>query len=155
MNFEEKMQTHQWDQSHAPEIVRLFLALQWAQAQSTAGMKPVLAEFGLSTAEFDVLATLRNAPAPYSLLPGEIQKAVVITSGGLTKVLYQLEARQYLRRQKSEHDQRSKPVQLTETGQNLIETAMQRMVSETEHWLKQRLTDQEIRDLWVGLGKLV
>ena len=76
MNFEEKMQTHQWDQSHAPEIVRLFLALQWAQAQSTAGMKPVLAEFGLSTAEFDVLATLRNATAPYSLLPGEIQKAV-------------------------------------------------------------------------------
>lgn len=155
MTFEEKMKTHQWDQSHAPEVVRLFLALQWAQAQSTVGMKPVLAKFDVSTAGFDVLATLRNAPFPYALLPTEIQKEVVITSGGLTKVLYQLEKKQWISRAKSTHDQRSKPVQLTPSGQALVEIAMQQMVEHSANWMNERLDAQEIKDLARLLGKLV
>jgi DNA-binding MarR family transcriptional regulator len=48
---------------------------------------------GLSPSELDVLVTLRRSAAPWVLTPSEIQRALLITSGGLTKILQQLEGR--------------------------------------------------------------
>ena len=84
----------------------------------------VAAERGLSPTEFDVLATLRKQAPPYELTPTGLQQAVVITSGGLTKVLHQLEARDLIARAVDAQDRRSRRVRLTRAGKALIERAM-------------------------------
>jgi DNA-binding MarR family transcriptional regulator len=149
------MQTHQWDSALDPEISPLFLALQWAHGRSLAAMQPVLEKFRLSAAEFDVLATLRNAPAPHQMTPSQIQYQVVITSGGLTKVMLQLAERGLVERSQKSDDLRVKPVQLSATGCQTIEAAMQEMMAGTGQWLRGALTRDEIAQLCALLRKVV
>ncbi|WP_174875347.1 MarR family winged helix-turn-helix transcriptional regulator [Vogesella oryzae] len=150
----DRMENHHWDRALDPQTVTLFLRLQWAQAESLQTMRPMLAKFDLSATEFDVLATLRNAPAPHSLTPSAIQAAVVITSGGLTKVMQQLEARALVSRQQQTQDLRVKPVTLTATGKTLIEAAMSETVANTGDWLRGRLSEEEIGQLTQLLARL-
>ncbi|MFC3533148.1 MarR family winged helix-turn-helix transcriptional regulator [Vogesella facilis] len=154
MRQKNRMQDHQWDSALDPQTVPLFLQLQWAQAQSLLTMRPMLAKFALSAVEFDVLATLRNAPAPHQLTPSAIQAAVVISSGGLTKVMLQLEARGLVTRQQQEHDLRVKPVCLSAAGSSLIEAAMMETVADTGQWLRARLDAAEIAQLTQLLARL-
>ena len=154
MPQQNRMQHHQWDSALDPQTVPLFLQLQWAQAQSLRTMRPMLEKFALSAVEFDVLATLRNAPAPHQLTPSAIQAAVVITSGGLTKVMLQLEARGLVTRRQQEHDLRVKPVCLSDSGKQLIESAMIETVANTGQWLRERLNATEISQLTQLLERL-
>lgn len=149
-----RMDSHQWDTAIDPATVPLFLQLHWAQARALAAMQPLLVAHGLSAAEFDVLATLRNAPAPHELTPSAIQAEVVITSGGLTKVMLQLEARELVARTVSADDQRVKPVRLTAKGKRTVEKAMKEVVAATGAWLRESLSAGEIATLTRLLGKL-
>lgn len=149
-----RMDSHQWDSSLDPEVVPLFLALQWAQSRSLEAMKPFLASHGLSMAEFDVLATLRNAPPPHAMTPKDIQDHVVITSGGLTKVMMQLESRALVERLQLQDDLRVKPVRLTAGGKALIEGSMAEMVAATGAWLRGSLAADEIRLLTTLLARI-
>lgn len=154
MEADNRMQHHQWDSALDATTVPLFLNLQWAQAASLDTMRPTLQQFGVSMTEFDVLATLRNAPAPHEMTPSAIQDAVVITSGGLTKVMLQLESRGLVTRRQLAHDLRSKPVSLSAEGCQLIEAAMASAVADTAGWLHTRLSAAEITQLSTLLGKL-
>lgn len=149
------MQSHPWDSTLAPEISPLFLALQWAHQRSLSAMQPVLEKFRLSTAEFDVLATLRNAPAPHQMTPAQIQYQVVITSGGLTKVMLQLAERGLVDRLQSQDDLRVKPVRLSATGRQAIEEAMQEMLEVNGQWIRGALATDEIAQLTQLLRKIV
>lgn len=149
------MQTHQWDSALAPDISPLFLALQWAHQRSLNAMQPVLEKFRLSAAEFDVLATLRNAPAPHQMTPAEVQYQVVITSGGLTKVMLQLAERGLVERSQSRDDLRVKPVSLSATGCQTIEEAMQAMPEVSGQWIRGALAAEEIAQLSQLLRKIV
>ena len=149
------MDSHPWDTAIDPELAPLFLSLQWAHARSLEVMRPVLEVHRLSTAEFDVLATLRNAPAPHEMTPSQIQHEVVITSGGLTKVMLQLEARGLVERSRDQADLRIKPVRLTSAGQACIEVAMQEMVAATGRWVRAALSADEIAELKRLLRKTV
>ena len=150
----DRMATHQWDSSVDPEVVPLFLSLQWAQGQSLCHMRPILAEYGLSMAEFDVLATLRNAPEPHRMTPSQVQEEMVITSGGLTKIMLQLETRGLVGRLRQEGDMRVKPVCLTAAGKALIEAAMAQVVGASGAWVRRVLDRDEIATLTRLLGKL-
>lgn len=149
------MQTHQWDSAIDPQIAPLFLALQWAHRRSIEQMQPLLGEFRLSHAEFDVLATLRNAPPPFQMTPSQIQDEVVITSGGLTKVMLQLESRSLVERLQLADDLRVKPVRLTDTGISTIDSAMNRMIASTGQWMRGALSGDEIVQLTAQLRKLI
>lgn len=149
------MQTHQWDSAIDPQIAPLFLALQWAHRRSIEQMQPLLGEFRLSHAEFDVLATLRNAPPPFQMTPSQIQDEVVITSGGLTKVMLQLESRGLVERLQLADDLRVKPVRLTDTGISTIDSAMNRMIASTGQWMRGALSGDEIVQLTAQLRKLI
>lgn len=149
------MDSHQWDAALDPEGVPLFLHMQWAQARSIDSMRPLLLKHQLSIAEFDVLATLRNSPAPHEMTPSQIQDEVVITSGGLTKVMLQLEERELVVRLQSEADLRVKPVRLTASGKRMIEAAMKEMVGVTGAWFRAALSEKEMERLAVLLKKLV
>lgn len=153
MDKNTRMDSHQWDSSLDPEISPLFLALQWAHRRSIDVMQPLLVKSGLSAAEFDVLATLRNAPAAHDMTPSEIQREVVITSGGLTKVMLQLEARGLVKRLQLQNDLRVKPVQLTDEGKQKIEAAMTELLGATGAWLRKTLDAGEIGQLTALLSK--
>lgn len=149
------MDSHHWDTSLDQAVVPLFLHLQWAQNRSLEVMRPLLAKHQLSAAEFDVLATLRNAPPAHEMTPSEIQHEVVITSGGLTKVMLQLEARGLVERLQSQKDLRVKPARLTASGKRRIEAAMQAMVNATGAWFRTALSGQEMARLTTLLQALV
>lgn len=149
------MDSHQWDSALDPAVAPLFLSLQWAHARSIDVMRPLLLRHGLSAAEFDVLATLRNAPAPHELTPSQIQDEVVITSGGLTKVMLQLEGRGLVVRHQSQDDLRVKPARLTDAGRAGIERAMADTVAATGDWLRSALDHAQMQQLQALLRALV
>ncbi|WP_029148690.1 MarR family winged helix-turn-helix transcriptional regulator [Methylophilus sp. 5] len=82
-------------------------------------------QFGMSSWEFDVLATLRRAGHPYCLAPTALYSSLMVTSGTMTHRLQRLEKLGLVERVKSDADMRSMPVQLTEAGLNLINNAVE------------------------------
>ncbi len=103
---------------------RFVVYLHRLRALSGQSARKIMKAKGLSVGEFDILATLRRSPPPHRLSPTELQRSTLITSGGLTKLLYQLEAQALVARSVLQADKRSKLVHLAPKGKRLIETAM-------------------------------
>lgn len=89
-----------------------------------AELEPIFAAHGLNGGEFDVLAALRRAGRPYRLTPTELTRALIVSSGGMTKRLNALERRGLIRRQPDPHDGRSTAVSLTPDGKRLVEATL-------------------------------
>jgi len=83
----------------------------------------VFAEFGLQEWEFDVLATLRRQGPPYELTPGDLDRALIRSSGTTTHRLKKLEARGFVSRRQDSDDGRVQWVCLTEAGRSVQEAA--------------------------------
>lgn len=83
-----------------------------------------IAPFQIQPRDFAVLATLRISGPPYELTPTAIYRSELLSSGGLTKILYRLEKSRLISRQKSGVDRRSRLVRLTRKGKTTIERAM-------------------------------
>ena len=109
--------------------------------------RDVMNSAGLSPGEFDILATLRRSPPPNVLSPTELQRSVLITSGGLTKLLYQLEARDLVSRSVQADDKRCKLVHLTEKGRQTVEAALAEVMELEKQWLEDALTGADIEQL--------
>lgn len=90
------------------------------------------AEFDMSGWEFDMLATLRRAGAPYRLAPTALFSTLMVTSGTMTHRLQRLETRGWITRVPNPEDARSTLVQLTGTGFAQIERAVDAHVA-NEH----------------------
>ena len=84
----------------------------------------VYREHGLGEGDFDVLATLRRAGAPYERTPGELAEHTMITTGGMTKRIDRLEEAGLVTRRSSERDGRGRVVALTELGRERIDAAV-------------------------------
>lgn len=108
---------------------------------------------GLDSGEFDVLATLRRAGAPYALRPTELYKSLMISSGGLTARLDKLTEAGLIRRYPSTADARSLMVELTPAGKKKIESAF-RADMDVENEMVQGLSDSERAELVRLLRKL-
>lgn len=143
-----------WPETYDGQLLPLVLVLHRAHAGQRQAAEAVMARHGLAPAEFDVLATLRRAPPPGELTPSEIQQAVFITSGGLTKVLRQLEARGLVGRSVSAADRRSKPVHLMPAAVPRIEAAMAELLADLGRWLCGALAEAEIAELTRLLARL-
>lgn len=113
------------------------------------------ARHGLSFTEFEVLAALRSAPPPYELAPTELYSAILISSGGLTKVLGALERRKLIRRVKDKADRRSLRVRLTPAGKRLAEDSMAKVLKADGDLLKGALSKGEMGTLIASLRKLL
>jgi DNA-binding MarR family transcriptional regulator len=111
------------------------------------------ARHGLDSGEFDVLAALRRAGAPYSLRPTELFKSLMISSGGLTARLDKLEEAGLIRRRVSADDARSMLVELTPAGRKKIEAAF-RDDMKLENKMVESLSDAERDELIRLLRKL-
>lgn len=149
------MHRQHWPESYDAQVLPLGLALTQAYTEQHSRATRIMAANGLSPAEFDVLASLRRTPPPHALTPSDIQRAVLITSGGLTKVLRQLEARGLVTRSMQDADRRVKPVALTAQAMPVLEKAMSELHAVIGDWMRRSLTDAETRRLASLLTKLV
>ncbi|MFF1530842.1 MarR family winged helix-turn-helix transcriptional regulator [Cellulomonas sp. NPDC058312] len=83
----------------------------------------VYREHGLGEGEFDVLAALRRAGAPYERAPGELAAHTMVTTGAMTKRVDRLERAGLVTRRPSATDGRGRVVALTDDGLALIDRA--------------------------------
>jgi DNA-binding MarR family transcriptional regulator len=111
-------------------------------------------EFGLSSWEFDVLATLRRSGAPYCLAPTALFSALMVTSGTMTHRLQRLESSGLVARVANCNDARSILVKLTPAGLALIDRAVEKHV-ENEHRLLAGLAPAELESLDAHLAALL
>ncbi|WP_438352312.1 MarR family winged helix-turn-helix transcriptional regulator [Microbacterium sp. CJ88] len=102
--------------------------------------------FGLAEGEFDLLATLRRAGAPYERAAGELADHTMITTGGLTKRVDRLEARGLVRRRVEASDGRRRLVALTDTGLEVIDAVIA-VHLDTEHALVAELGAADAAEL--------
>jgi MarR family 2-MHQ and catechol resistance regulon transcriptional repressor len=75
---------------------------------------------GLTTAQFDVIATLGNTDG---MTCKELARRTLVTKGTLTGVLDRLESRRLISRQAQKRDRRTIKVRLTARGEVLFRTA--------------------------------
>lgn len=85
--------------------------------------RAAFAEHGLELFEFDVLAALRRAGAPYELSPGQLLTQTLVGSGTMTHRLDRLEERGLVRRRPDPDDRRSVRVRLTARGRSRVDAA--------------------------------
>jgi DNA-binding MarR family transcriptional regulator len=106
-------------------------------AHLTEELCVVYRRHGLTEGEFDVLAALRRAGAPYERAPGELAQFTMVTTGAMTKRIDRLERDGLVTRRRSKRDGRARVVALTPAGRRLIDKAF------TEHMRNERrLLDQ-------------
>lgn len=115
----------------------VMLRLYHAALRHAEEMHKFLARFDLSTAEFVALRVLRREPEPHLMTPTMLHETLVMSPGGITKVLKQLERKQLVSRRADAHDGRRSLVQLTSQGKETIQR-VQRAVQEFDKLLLAR-----------------
>lgn len=114
------------------------------------------AAYGITRADFDVLATLRRAGAPYQLSPSALTASLMLTSGGVTGRIDRLERAGFVRRAPDPADRRGQLVTLTDEGRALIDEAVGAGLATQQEFLaalspsKQRQLDSLLRQLLAG-----
>lgn len=94
-----------------------------------------LAERGLQAGWFDVLSALRRAGSPHQLTPGALAKAVMLSTGGMTKRLDQLEAAGLVTRSPDPRDRRGLLIGLTAKGRRRVDRALEAHLANEERLL--------------------
>jgi MarR family transcriptional regulator, 2-MHQ and catechol-resistance regulon repressor len=102
------------------QALKLFVVLSRAAAAIAAHTEADAARHGLSLTEFAALEALYHKGP---LLVGELQRAILKSSGGITYVVDRLQARGLVRRRPSSQDRRALYAELTDEGRALIEDA--------------------------------
>lgn len=143
-----------WPEYCNPRLLRLIGTLSSAYRMEAQRRYDVISRYRLSEAELDVLATLRCHPSPWELTPSEIQQRLLITSGGLSKILRQLEDRGFIERRTAEGDRRSKPIRLSASGKDYIERAISEVYPVMVRWMEDALTEKEVDQLCALLARL-
>lgn len=110
--------------------------------------------FGLSSWEFDVLATLYRSGSPYCLAPTALFSTLMVTSGTMTHRLKGLEARGWITRAVNPGDARSLLVRLTPEGLALIDAALLAHV-ENEKRIMAPLPAADLAELDTALARLL
>lgn len=87
-------------------------------------MGTTFAKHGLSTASFDVLATLLRSGPPHALSPNQLLATMMVTSGTMTNRIDQLEKDGFVARVPNPEDKRSVHVKLTTNGMKKIDAAV-------------------------------
>ncbi|MDO5682526.1 MAG: MarR family transcriptional regulator [Propionibacteriaceae bacterium] len=78
--------------------------------------------------EFDVLAALRRAGAPYELSPGRLIKETLVTSGTMTNRVDRLVRRGFVSRSPDPADRRGVLVRLTTAGRTVVDGALESLL---------------------------
>ena len=116
--------------------------------------RQAFAESRLHPFEFDVLAALRRAGAPYRLSPSKLLTQTLVTSGTMTNRIDRLAAKGLVRREPDPRDRRGIQVSLTPAGLSAVDDAMTHLLAH-EHQLLGALSPAERDDVAALLRTLV
>ncbi len=97
--------------------LKLFVVLARASASVARVAEANLAELGITPTEFGILEALYHKGP---LLHGEIQRKILVTSGGITYLVDRLVEKGLVQRQECPNDRRARYAVLTEQGRELI-----------------------------------
>ncbi|QTF93486.1 MarR family transcriptional regulator [Halomonas sp. BM-2019] len=128
--------------------------LKTSQLITRSQLEAFFKAHGLQAGEFDVLATLRRAGAPYALTPTQLFETLMVSSGGMTNRLDRLERAGLIVRTPNPEDRRGTLVSLTEPGLALMNRLVPLHV-ENEARLLSALSREEQATLGRLLGKLL
>ena len=101
----------------AEPVLKLWVVLSRAHASILAHAATHVREHGLSLAEFAILEVLYHRGR---MLLGEIQRRILVSSGGITFLVDRLAARKLVVRKECPEDRRARYVALTKEGARLI-----------------------------------
>lgn len=102
----------------------VFARLLLASVTLSGAVEEVFARHGLSSGEFDVLAALRRAGPPYTLIPSELSALLMMSRAGMTSRLDRLETSGLVQRTLDPADRRSFLVALTDRGRGVIDATL-------------------------------
>jgi MarR family transcriptional regulator, 2-MHQ and catechol-resistance regulon repressor len=97
--------------------LKLWVVLARASAAVTKHMEADIARYDLTGTEFGILEALYHKGP---MLLGEIQRKILVTSGGITYLVDRLVEKGLVRREQSEEDRRARYAVLTPAGHALI-----------------------------------
>lgn len=104
------------------DVLQIVGRIIWLGRQYEDAVTRLFSGAGLTYSDYDVIATLRRAGAPYELSPTELGNRVLLTSGGLTACLRRLETAGLISRRGVPEDRRRLLARLTPQGFDLIES---------------------------------
>jgi DNA-binding MarR family transcriptional regulator len=130
------------------------LYLYRARDQLYMDLEGVLDPWGLLPADLDVLGALRIQPPPWQMTPTDLYQSLLLSSGGLTKILHRLQKAGLIERSVNPADRRSRLVTLTVAGAELLNRAMHGVVEHERRFLEP-LDEVEQEQLNRLLEKLV
>ena len=116
-------------------------------------MAEFLRPYGLTLGLFDVLAALRRSGEPFEVKPSDLAAMTMLTSGGMTGRLDQLEKLNLVRRVPDPDDRRVMLARLSPEGRDLIDRLMGEHL-ERERTRLEWLHDGESEDFAGYLRKL-
>lgn len=103
-----------------PEPVLIYGPISRIQSDVTARIDQLLAPHKLVRGTFDVLTALRRGGAPFRLSPKELTRHLVLSGAGLNGRLNILERHGYIARLPEPADRRTLRIQLTPSGQRIV-----------------------------------
>jgi DNA-binding MarR family transcriptional regulator len=132
---------------------RLFRTTDLAHSVLSEGLR----QYELPAGWFDLLAALRRAGAPYERNPTELMKAMMLSSGGVTKRLDRLADAGLVERKPDPNDRRGTLVRLTHRGKATIDKAIETHIANEDNLLRpltaadRRTLDELLRRLLASL----
>lgn len=125
----------------------------WLADALDAELRPPFAAEGLGNGDFDLLAALRRAGAPYALRHRDLTAATLVTPGAVTKRVDRLLAKGLVSRGAHESDRRGQLVRLTRAGVRFVDRMIEVHLA-NEARLLETLSDRERQQLGRLLAKL-
>ena len=105
------------DREQTDRALKLWVVLSRAHAAVAAHSQADIARSGLTPMEFGIMEALHHKGP---MLLGEVQKKILVTSGGVTYLVDRLAAKGLVERQRCDRDRRAYYAALTPAGQELI-----------------------------------
>ena len=107
-----------------------------------------LKSFGLTTAQFDVLAQIYFF---HPLTQSELAQKILITQGGISRMLARLEQEGYIIRKQ---DWKTKTIILSEQGTHIMEQAVPEQLKFQSSMFEGALSEEELKTLYSLLTKV-
>lgn len=111
-------------EAHAPQLddassaaLRLWVIMSRAHSAIAAHAAADVARHGLTLAEFGILEALYHRGP---MLLGEVQRRILVSSGGITFLVDRLTAKELVERRTCPEDRRARYAALTPTGTQLV-----------------------------------
>jgi DNA-binding MarR family transcriptional regulator len=146
-----------WQKMHPdidPSSMVTVLAIRRTTLEEEKLTEKLFTKYDLNAATFGLLATLRCSAPPEGMTLTQLAQFVLVTPASITNRVDRLEERGLVKRQAVPGDRRRWLVELTPTGQELIDEIIPQYL-ENERQLLSVLDDKEQEQLYFLLLKLL